>query len=114
MHDDRLGVVGRMLHGDVEEIARLLDHPFAKQRAADLHHEIEIVRVAELQRAAEAGHRGVALTELEQRLADSGERVLVIGVEDQRLLEGAASPREILAGMVRVADADVQLDGARI
>ena len=93
---------------------RLFDHAFAEQRAADLEHQVDVVLITELEHTAEALHGRVGATELEQRLTETGERVLVLGIEDQRLLEAAASPRELVAGEPSVTNPNVQLYRVRI
>ena len=65
------------------EEALVLDQPLAEQRAADLEHQVDVVLVAQLEDAAEAAERGVLLAELEQRLAEPGQRVLMIGIQDE-------------------------------
>src|SRR5256885_6220954 len=68
----RLGQVLLLARGDFEELARLLHHLFAEQRAPDLQHEIEIVLVPEIENLPERLERFVAHSELEKRLAESG------------------------------------------
>src|SRR4051812_15471444 len=63
---------------------------------------------------AEAAQSGVLLAEFEKGLTESSERVLVIRIENQRFLEAAARPGEILAGVVGVANPYVELHGVRI
>ena len=118
---DRLGALGRLLHRDLEELLRhgeqlaaVAQRRLAEQRAADLEHQVQVVGVPELERAAEAAQRRLLEPELEQRLAESGQRVLVLRLEDQRLLEAAARPGELLAREPRVPHADVQLHRRRI
>ena len=118
---DRLGALRRLLHRDLEELLRrgeqlaaVAERRFAEERAADLEHQVEIVRVAQLERAAKAAQRRVLQPELEQRLAEPGEGVLVLRLEDERLLEAAPRPRELLAGEAGVPHADVQLHRVRI
>ncbi len=118
---DRLGALGRLLHRDLEELLRdgeqlapLAERRLAEQRAADLEHQVEVVGVAELERATEAAQRRLLEPELEQRLAEAGQRVLVLRLEDQRLLEAPARPGELLAGESRVPHTDVQLYRGRV
>src|SRR6476469_3607794 len=118
---DRFGALGRLLHRDLEELLRhgeqlapLAERRFTEQRAADLEHQVEVVRVAKLQGATEAAQRRLLEPELEQRLPQSRQRVLVLRLEDQRLLEAAARPGELLAGESRVTYPDVQLYRCRI
>src|SRR3712207_8104349 len=47
-------------------------------------------------RSAKAADGGVLLAELEQRLAKTGEGVLVVRVQHERLLEAAAGPSVLL------------------
>src|SRR6478609_2999179 len=103
---DRFGALGRLLHRDLEELLRdgeqlatLAERRFAEQRAADLEHQVEVVRVAKLQGATEAAQCGVLEPELEQCLAKAG----------QRLLEAPARPGKLLARQSCVSDPDVQL-----
>jgi hypothetical protein len=79
-------------------------------RSADLQHQVEVVGVAELERAAEAAERGLLEAELEECLAEPGECILVLGLEHECFLEAAASPRIFLARQARVAHTYVQLD----
>ena len=58
--------------------------------------------------------RRVVLPELEQRFAETGEAVFVLGLEDQRLLERAAGPGKFLARELGVSDPYVQLYRIRI
>jgi hypothetical protein len=87
----RLGVLGLLARGHLEELARLLDQPLAEEGAADLEHELDVVLVAQLEGAAEGGERLVAATELEQHLAEPGQRVLVLVVHGEGVGEGAAA-----------------------
>jgi hypothetical protein len=104
---DGLRAVGRVLHHDVEEFPRIGDQPFAKERATALQHEIEVVLVPQLQDAAERLERGLLLIEPQQRLAESGEGVFMIGVEDERFFERPLCPRKLFPGKARISDADV-------
>jgi hypothetical protein len=99
----RLGVVGRLLHGDLEVALGLLDQPLAEEGAADLEHELDVVLVAQLEVRGRCAQRRVVLAELQQHLAEPGERVLVLGVEHERLVEAAAGPGVLLAREARVA-----------
>jgi hypothetical protein len=65
----------------LEEAVRVGDHALAEERAADLEHQLVIVLQPELEHAVEGGQRPFPLTQLEQGLAHSRERVLVIGLE---------------------------------
>src|SRR6185437_1453457 len=90
------------------------DHVLAEQRAADLQHEIDVVGVAELENVAEAPERLLARAELEQRFAEAGDRVLVVRVENERLVEALPGPSELIASQLCVAYPYVQLDRVRI
>src|SRR5688572_30853813 len=68
---NRLRHLGRLLGRDLEEMARLLEQPallaergLAEQRTANLEHQVDVVGIAQLQRAMEAAERGVRLAEL--------------------------------------------------
>ena len=94
--------------GNLEIFPGLVDQAFAEERAADLKHQLDIVLVAELQRVMKALQRCRLLSEFQQGLAQSGESVLMFGVEDQSLLETPAGPRIFFARVVRT-DSNVQL-----
>jgi hypothetical protein len=63
---------------------------------------------------AEAPERLFLLPELEQCLAQTGERVLVIGIENQRFLEAAACPGVLFSRVIRVANSNVELYRVRV
>src|SRR5205814_4364974 len=54
------------------------------------------------------------LSEFEQCLTQSGEGILVLGVEDKSFLEASPSPRKFLACVIRVTDPNVQLYRVRV
>ena len=60
----------------------LVDQPFAEKRSADLEHELDIVLIAELERAPEASERLCLLSEFEKGFPETGECVFVLGIED--------------------------------
>src|SRR6185437_6119320 len=62
----------------------------------------------------EAAQRLLFLAELQQGLAKSGERVLVIGIEHQRFFEAAACPGVLFTGVMCVANSYVELHRIRI
>ncbi len=101
--------IGRLRSGRLEVLARFLDQAIAEQRTSDLEHELDVVFVAKLERSAEWPERCFLLSEFQKGFAEPGQCILMVGVEDQRFLETPARPREFLARMVGVADADVQL-----
>jgi hypothetical protein len=106
----RLGVVGRLPHGGVEVALGLLDLPLAEERAPHLEHQLDVVLVAQLEGALERAERLVVLAELHQHLAEPGEGVLVLGVEGERVVEGAGGAHcVLLARQPGVPDPDVQL-----
>ena len=109
-----LGRVGRLLHRDVEEFTRVVHHPVAKERPPALQHQLDVVVVPQLEDATKALERGGLLAEPQQRLAEAGQRVLVIGVEHQRLLEAAARPGVLLAREPCISHSHVQLHRIRI
>ena len=43
-----------LLRGDFEELLRLFDQAFAKKRAADLEHQLDVVLIAQFKSMAEA------------------------------------------------------------
>jgi hypothetical protein len=45
--------------------------------------------------------------ETQERLAQAGQRVLVVGIEDEGLLEAAPRPRVFLARQTGIANADM-------
>ena len=98
----------------LEEPPRLVQHAFAEQRAPDLEHQVVVAVEAEGEDVVEAPDRGAALPELQEDLAEPGERVLVVRVEAARLLERAPRPRELVARQAGVAHPHVQLDGVGI
>jgi hypothetical protein len=110
----RFGRVGVRRDGDLEEPAGLLQDALAEQRPADLEHQVVIVPEAEREDPLEAGHRAGAVSELEQGLAQSGEGVLVVGIEGQRLVERPPGPGVLFAGEAGEPHADVQLHRRRV
>ncbi len=90
-------------------MARLVDQALTEKGATDLEHQLDVVFVAELESVVKAFQSSGLLSEFEQCLAESGECVLVLGVEDKGFLEAFAGPRVFLARVVRVTDANVQL-----
>lgn len=113
-HGHGLGVLRGLLDGDLEEFLRIVHVAFAEKRAAHLKHEFDVVAVAELEDAAEALQPGLGLPDLEQHFAESGERVFVFGVEDERFFEGATGPGELITRQAGIAHAHVQLDGVGV
>ena len=107
----RVGVGGG---GQVEEAVRRTDQPFAEECAADLEHELVIVLKAELEDALERAGGTGTIAQLEQRLAQTGETILVIGIETEGLIEAPPRPGVLLAGEVGVGPADVEFDSVRI
>ena len=63
---------------------------------------------------AEALERLLPLAEFEERFAQSGESVLVVRIEDKRFLEAASRPGVVLAGVVCVANSNVELHRIRV
>ena len=111
---NRFGCIGRLLRGDLEELLGFLDQAFAKQGASDLEHQLHIVLITQLQCVIEAAERVFVLSEFQKGLAKAGERVLVIGIENQRFLEAASGPGVVLAGVVGVANPYMELHRVRI
>jgi hypothetical protein len=62
----------------------------------------------------EGSEGGITLAKFEESFAESGDRVFVLGVEDQSFLERTTCPRVFLAGMMSIAHADVKLDGVGV
>src|ERR1043166_9044947 len=62
----------------------------------------------------EAAQRGFLETELEQRLAEPGEPVLVLGLQHQRFLERATRPRVLFTREPRVPHPNVELYRTRV
>src|SRR6185312_9447166 len=96
------------------EFARAIHFLFAEEGASDLQDQIDVVIVSQGEDGAEGLERLLALSELEQRLTQPGERVFMLGVEYERPLERAACPGILLTRQPRVARADVQLHGVGI
>ena len=118
---DCFGGIRRLLNGRLEKILGPFEHRlvvadgrFTEERAADLQHQIEIIRVAKLEGPAEASHRRFVLAELEQSLTESGERVFVLRLEHGGLLEGLARPRVFFARELRVPNPNMQLHRIRV
>src|SRR5215831_5210411 len=102
------------LLGCTEKLRPVAERALAEQRAPNLQHQIDVVGVAELQRAAEAAHRRIVLPELQQGFAKAGQAVLVLRLEDQRLLERTAGPSILLARELRVTYPNMQLHRIRV
>src|SRR4051812_18530627 len=76
---DGFGALRRLLHGNLEKLEGTAEQLTAvarrgltKERAADLQHEVEVIGIAQLERAAKTAQAGILEAELEQRLAESG------------------------------------------
>ena len=54
------------------------------------------------------------VAQLEQRLAEAGQAVLVVGVEREGLLEAPPRPGVLLPGQVGIGHPDVQFDGVGV
>src|SRR5580765_991517 len=63
---------------------------------------------------AETLERVLLLAEFEEGLPESGQGVLVIRVENERFLEAAPGPRVVLAGVMCVANSNMELHRIRI
>ncbi len=96
---------------ELEESACLDEEAFAEEGATDLQHQFVIVGEVEVDQALECAQRALELAEHEERLAEPGEGVFVIGVEDDRGIERLTCPRVFLACQLGIADTDVKLDG---
>ena len=105
----------RHLEGrDVEELARRFDQRLAEECASRLQHQLDVVPVPEFENPAEVLDGGLMLAELQERLAEPRERILVLGIEHQRFLEALPRPRVFLASEARVTDPHVQLHRVRV
>ena len=104
------------MRGDrqLEVAVGVRDHPLPEEGAPDLEHQLVIVLQPELEDPLERGQGAFALAQLEQRLAEPGQGVLVVGLQREGRLERAARPGEFLARQLRVRGADVQLDGVGV
>jgi hypothetical protein len=100
--------------GEVEEAVCRGDQPFAEQRPAHLQHELVVVLKAELDDALEDPHGAFAVTQLEQRLADARETVLVVGIDAEGRLEAPPRPGEFFPGQMGVGLPDVEFDGVGV
>ena len=107
----RVGRVGMGGGRQIEEPVGGRDVPLAEQRATDLQHELVIVLEAELQNPLERPHGPRAVAQLQQRLAQAGQAVLVVGVEREGVLEAPPRPGVLLPGQMGVGHPDVELDG---
>ena len=117
----RLGGFGRLLYrrlekslGAVEEVRSLTDRSFTKERAPDLQHQVNVIAIAELQGPMKAAQRRFILTELQQRLAKSGESILVLRFEHERILKAASRPTKLFASQLGVSHSNVQLYRVRV
>src|SRR4051794_36654609 len=118
---DRFGALGSLLDRHLEELLRhgeqltaLAERRLTEQGASNLEHQVEVVGVAQLQGATKAAQRCFLEPELEQRLSQASQRVFVLGLEDERLLEAPACPGEFLPGQSRISHTDVQLYRSRV
>src|ERR671928_570703 len=82
--------------------------------SSHLQNEIDVIAVAELEDVAEDTNGLLPLPKLEKNLAETGERVLVLGVQHERLLETLTGPRVLLTCESRVTNPNVQLHRVRI
>src|SRR5262249_42593887 len=78
------------LLGGFKEFGFITERTFAEERTADLKHQVDVVRITQLEGPMETALRGFILPKLEERLAKSGEPVFVLRLEHQGLLERAA------------------------
>ena len=99
---------------EIEESVRWSHQPFAEERPADLEHQLVIVLKSELQDPLDGSHGPRTVSQLEQRLAQSGQSVLVIGIERERLLEAAPRPGVFLPSELGVGPADMQFNGVGV
>ena len=93
---------------ELEVPVRLGQEPLPEAGPPQLQHELEVFTEAERHDPFVGAQRPGPVAELEQRLAQSGQGVLIVGVECDRRLEASAGPRVVLAGEVGVGGADVQ------
>ena len=68
-----------------------------------------VVPEAQGEDAVEAGEGARPVSELEQHFPQSRQGILVVGIEGDRLLEGAPGPGELVSGEPGVAEPHVQL-----
>src|SRR6185295_7196024 len=111
---DCFGGVGCLLRCNLEEVLGFVDQAFAKKRASDLKHQLDVILITQLEGVSEAFEGLLFLAEFQKCLAQSGERILVIRIEDERFLEAATGPRVFFAGVVCVANSYVELHRVRV
>ena len=99
---------------ELEVPVRLRQEPLAEAGAAKLQHELEILAEPQCHDPFVGAECPRPVAELEQRFAQSGQAVLIVGVECDRRLEASASPRVVFAGEVGIRGADVQFHGVGI
>jgi len=109
-----LGAVGVAVRQRGEAGARLGEQPLAVQRAPHGQPQLQVVVQPHGVDGGEALQRLVDPAELQQRLAQPHPRVLVLGVQVQRLLERQARPRVLLAGDAHVTQPHVQQRRVRV
>src|SRR5690606_33665912 len=78
-----------------EDLAGLGEQPLAVERAAHGKHEVEVLGAAGAARLLEEAERLVVAAQPQHDLAEADQGVLMVGVEDERLLERLLGPREL-------------------
>ena len=97
------------VHRKLEKSARMIDHRFPEESAAYLQHQIVVFTEAQREHVVETTNRSLAMPQLEQRLAEAGERLFVVGLEIQRRLEAPTRPDEFVTRETGVPLPNVQV-----
>ena len=93
---------------ELEIPVRLGQEALPEAGPPQLQHQLEVLAETEGHDPFVGAERPCPVAELEQRFAQSGQGILIVGVECNRRLEASAGPRVVLAGKVGVGGADVE------
>src|SRR5690606_16668292 len=109
-----LGAVRAEIHGLGEDVARVREHPLPVERAPHGEEQVQVLVATVAARLLEEVERVLPPANAEHDLPEADQRILVLRIEDQRLLECLLGPDEFLPGEAGVAEAHVELDRMRI
>src|SRR5690606_9309667 len=107
-------VLRRFANCGVKKLRRLRYEPFTEKSTANLKNEVDVVFVAKRKYAPEVAQGFVSLAESEKRFTVAGQRVFVLGIENQGLLENESGPGVLFPCQPRIADPDVQFYRVRV
>ena len=89
--------------GQIEKPIPGSEQPAPEQCPSRLEHELVILLKAQLEQPLKPLQRALAVSQRQQGFPHAGQRVLVVRIQGERLLEGAPGPPEFLPGQMGVA-----------